>query len=234
MRFWNWTDKEDGSRNLDISGVIAEESWWGDEVTPMAFREELEAGEGDITVWINSCGGDVFAASEIYTMLKDYKGKVTVKISALAASAASVIAMAGDEVLMSPTAMLMIHNPATMAYGDAKEMKHTIEVLDGVKESIINAYELKTGLSRVEISHLMDNETWLDARTAIQKGFCDGYIERLVIEPPQNEEDSKKVVAFSARSAIVALAKKVNAQDIKNTGRSVTTLRKKLALSQKI
>ena len=114
------------------------------------------SGEGDITIWINSPGGDVFAANQIYNMLMDYKGKVTVKIDGIAASAASVIAMAGGDVLMSPVSMIMIHNPATIAIGDTEEMEKAIAMLEEIKESIINAYELKTGLSRAKISHLMD------------------------------------------------------------------------------
>ena len=109
-------------------------------MTPGLFKDELTAGEGDITVWINSPGGDVFAAAQIYNMLKDYAGKVTVRIDSLAASAASVIAMAGDEVYMSPVAMMMIHNPSTVAFGEARDMEKAITMLNEVKESILNAY----------------------------------------------------------------------------------------------
>ena len=174
-KFWNFSN--DGEKRvLRLDGPIDEDSFWGDEVTPSDFRNELEAGSGDIVVYINSPGGNVFAASEIYTMLMEYMGHVTVEIDAIAASAASVIAMAGETVRISPTAMIMIHNPATVAMGDAQELKHTIAVLNEVKESIINAYELKTGLSRQEISNLMDRETWLNARKAIELGFADEII----------------------------------------------------------
>jgi ATP-dependent Clp protease protease subunit len=108
-KFWNWVKNEEG-RTLYLDGAIAEETWFGDEVTPKQFKAELISGSGDITVWINSPGGCVFAASQIYNMLMDYKGKVTVKIDGIAASAASVIAMAGGEVLMSPVSMIMVHN----------------------------------------------------------------------------------------------------------------------------
>lgn len=121
-KFWNWVRNE-GERTLFLNGEISDETWYGDEVTPKLFKDELLSGEGDITVWINSPGGDVFAAAQIYNMLMDYKGHVTVKIDGLAASAASVIAMAGTKVLMSPVAMMMIHNPATIAIGDTAEMK---------------------------------------------------------------------------------------------------------------
>ena len=157
-----------------MSGTIAEESWFDDDVTPQLFKDELMAGSGDITVWINSPGGDCVAAAQIYNMLMDYKGNVTVKIDGIAASAASVIAMAGTKVLMSPVSMMMIHNPMTIAFGDSAEMQKAIEMLGSVKDSIINAYEIKTGLSRAKLSHLMDAETWMDANKAVELGFADG------------------------------------------------------------
>ena len=150
-KFWNWIKNSDDTRILRLEGPIDEESFWGDEITPQMFRDELESGEGDVTVWINSPGGNVFAAAEIYTMLKDYKGSITVKIDAIAASAASVVAMAGDTVQMSPVAMLMIHDPSTVAMGNTKDMEKAIEVLTEVKESIINAYAAKSGLSHARI-----------------------------------------------------------------------------------
>lgn len=154
-KFWNWVETEVG-RTLYLDGAIAEETWYGDEITPKQFKSELMSGKGDITIWLNSPGGCVFAASQIYNMLMDYKGNVTVKIDGIAASAASVIAMAGTDVLISPTGLMIIHNPMTIAFGDKVEMEKAIEMLNEVKESIINAYELKTGLSRTKLSHLMD------------------------------------------------------------------------------
>ena len=147
-------------------------------MTPQLFKDELNSGEGDITVWINSPGGDCVAAAQIYNMLMDYKGNVTVKIDGIAASAASVIAMAGTKVLVSPVSMLMIHNPATIAFGDSAEMQKAINMLSEVKESIINAYELKTGMSRAKISRLMDAETWMDAGSAVEMGFADEIWKR--------------------------------------------------------
>ncbi|HEM5075646.1 TPA: Clp protease ClpP, partial [Streptococcus suis] len=152
---------------------IADETWFGDEVTPQVFKNDLHAGNGDITLWINSPGGDVFAAAQIYNMLMDYKGDVHVVIDGLAASAASVIAMAGTTVSMSPVAMMMIHNPWTVAQGEAKDMQKVIEMLGEIKESIINAYELRTGLSRTKLSHLMDSESWFNAKKAVELGFAD-------------------------------------------------------------
>lgn len=173
-KFWNWIRNEkEKTRTLYLNGEISDETWYGDEVTPELFLSELSAGDGDITVWINSPGGDVFAAAQIYNMLMDYKGNVTVKVDALAASAASVIAMAGTTVQMSPVAMMMIHNPMTIAIGDSDEMKRAGSMLDEVKESIMNAYEIKTGLSRNELSNLMNAESWFNARKAIELGFAD-------------------------------------------------------------
>ena len=186
-KFWEWkeiekvvneTGEKETERVLILNGVIASDSWFGDEVTPDEFKKELNSGTGDIVIWINSPGGDCLAASLIYTMLMEYKGHVTVKVDGIAASAASVIAMAGTKVCMSPTSMLMIHNPMTMASGDKGEMNKAIEMLDAVKESIINAYELKTGLRRNKISEMMDNETWMDAKKAIEYGFCDEMLTR--------------------------------------------------------
>ena len=152
-------------RTLFLNGTIAEESWFDDDITPQLFKEELMAGSGDITVWINSPGGDCVAAAQIYNMLMDYPHNVTVKIDGIAASAASVIAMAGTRVLVSPVSMMMIHNPMTVAMGDTAEMQKAIEMLFSVKDSIINAYEIKTGLSRAKLSHLMDAETgWTRTR----------------------------------------------------------------------
>lgn len=178
QKFWNWVRNEDGIRILTIDGVIAEESWFDDDVTPKLFREQLNAGQGDIVIYVNSPGGDCVAASQIYTMLMEYKGRVTVKIDGIAASAASVIAMAGTEVLMAPTSLLMIHNPLTVAIGDTEEMQKAIAMLDEVKESIITAYELKTGMSRAKLAHLMDAETWMNAQKAIELGFADGILTR--------------------------------------------------------
>lgn len=186
-KFWNWktrtvtnqeTQEQIQERTLFLNGTIAEESWFDDDVTPQLFKNELNSGSGDVTVWINSPGGDCVEAAQIYNMLMDYKGSVTVKIDGIAASAASVIAMAGTKVLVSPVSMLMIHNPMTAAFGNSDEMQRAIEMLGSVKDSIINAYEIKTGLSRAKLSHLMDAETWMDANKAVELGFADEIIQR--------------------------------------------------------
>ncbi|HEO4071308.1 TPA: Clp protease ClpP [Streptococcus agalactiae] len=188
-KFWNFTD-EGGVRTLRIEGQIADETWFGDEVTPQQFKNDLISGTGDITLWINSPGGDVFAAAQIYNMLMDYQGDVHVIIYGLAASAASVIAMAGTTVSMSPVAMMMIHNPWTFAQGEAKDMAKVIEMLGEIKESIINAYELRTGLSRTKISHLMDSESWFNAKKAVELGFADKVLFEKEETPEQDDQNS--------------------------------------------
>lgn len=205
-----WKNQADGDeaevRVLELYGTIAEESWFDDDVTPAMFREELFAGDGDIVIWINSPGGDCIAASQIYSMLMDYKGNVTVKIDGVAASAASVIAMAGTQVLMAPTALMMIHNPMTLAFGDHTDMQKAIEMLDEVKESIINAYEIKTNLSRTKLSHLMDSETWMNANKAVELGFADDILadEKLAVSIP--------AYAFSGRAVENTLLNKITAK----------------------
>ncbi len=227
-KFWNWKkvknqETRTEERILELSGTIAEDSWFDDDVTPQIFKDELNSGAGDITVWINSPGGDCVAAAQIYNMLSNYKGKVTVKIDGIAASAASVIAMAGDTVLVSPVSMFMIHNPATMAWGDHTEMQKAMDMLSEVKESIINAYVLKTGLSRPKLSHLMDAETWMDANKAVELGFADDIMARAKTEQGEDGEgdtdgEEKKSpsahssMLFSRRAADNALLNKVIAK----------------------
>ncbi|MBV4431547.1 Clp protease ClpP [Clostridium tyrobutyricum] len=224
-KFWNWVRDSDEVRTLYLNGVISEETWWGDEVTPKMFKDELLAGTGDITVWINSPGGDVFAAAQIYNMLMEYTGKVTVKIDGLAASAASVIAMAGGDVYMSPVSMLMIHNPSTIAIGDSEEMLRAKALLDEVKESIINAYELKTGLSRTKLSHLMDAESWMNANKAIELGFAD-KIMFMESETP----DLTDSLIFSRMAVTNSLISKLPKQPKQKTGTPIESLDKRLSL----
>lgn len=209
-KFWNWVNliqEESETRTLFLNGTIAEESWFDDDISPAIFKDELNSGTGEITVWINSPGGDCIAAAQIYNMLVDYKGKVKVYIDGLAASAASVIAMAGDEVLMSPVSMMMIHNPATMAFGDHEDMKKAIDMLDEVKESIINAYEIKSGLSRDKLSKLMDNETWMNANKAVELGLADGIIEK---EDKDKDEAKPSALLFSSKLVNKALFNKIS------------------------
>lgn len=212
-KFWNWIKNEDNSRTLFLDGTIAEESWFGDEVTPKMFKAELLSSEGDVEIWINSPGGDCVAASQIYNMLMDYKGNVKVKIDGIAASAASVIAMAGTTVEMSPTSLMMVHNPLTVAIGDTEEMHKAIDMLSEVKESIINAYEIKTGLSRAKLSHLMDSETWMNANKAVELGFADS-----IMFEEKRKSNQIETYSFSRRAVTNSLLDKIN-----NNKRSVKT-----------
>ena len=218
-KFWNWktrtvtnqeTQEQVQERTLFLNGTIAEESWFDDDVTPQLFKDELMAGSGDITVWINSPGGDCVAAAQIYNMLMDYKGNVTVKIDGIAASAASVIAMAGTKVLVSPVSMLMIHNPMTAAFGNSDEMQRAIEMLSSVKDSIINAYEIKTGLSRAKLSHLMDAETWMDANKAVELGFADEIMQRST--ETENTAAPTVSMLYSKANVVNSLMEKIAAK----------------------
>lgn len=202
-KFWNFinnqaTEETPENIELRISGDIISDDdawiyeWFGIQAaSPNAFREELSQYDGkDITVWIDSYGGDVFAGAGIYNALKNHNGKVTTKIDGKAMSAASVIAMAGDEILMSPVAIMMIHNPLSVVQGYASDMRKQADVLDEVKESIVNAYQAKTQKSRNQISAMMDDETYMSANSAIKQGFADGILY-------QDEGENKNVMNFS-------------------------------------
>ena len=242
--FWKWTnletsEEQSAERVLELYGTIAEESWFDDDITPRMFKEELLSGDGDVTVWINSPGGDCVAASQIYSMLMDYKGNVTVKIDGIAASAASVIAMAGTKVLMAPTALMMIHNPMTGAFGDHEDMQKAIEMLNEVKESIINAYEIRTNLSRAKLSHLMDSETWMNAKKAIELGFADDILtdEKREADVPAYEFSDKAVekalinkITAKTKSVAKAKAPEPPVKPEVKPGRSVDDLMERLNL----
>ena len=228
-KFWNWVRNEDEPSVLVLNGEISDETWFGDEVTPGLFRDELQQCQGDISVWINSPGGDCFAAAQIYNMLMDYPHNVTVKIDGLAASAASVIAMAGTEVQMSPVAMMMIHNPATVAIGDTAEMQKAISMLDEVKESIMNAYEIKTGMSRSKISHLMDAESWFNATKAVELGFADKVLFSDP-DPEQKDEEALPAMMFSRAAVTNSLLSKLMPPKPAAPGTPVDQLEKRLSV----
>lgn len=210
MKFWDVVDQDGKDPEIRIEGVITmEQGFWdwlfGKKDRSMtAIEKELLALRGkNITVYINSYGGEVYAGALIYTALKEHKGNVTVKIPAVAASAASVIAMAGNTVMMSPTAIMMIHNPRTQAEGEAKDMLKAAQVLAEVKETIMSAYTAKTKLSREEIAALMDDETWMGVSKAKQLGFVD--------EAMFEEDDTN-----NATMANIASAQKIyNAMSLK-------------------
>lgn len=226
-KFWNWVRDEGEPSVLVLNGEISDETWFGDEVTPKLFKDDLDKCQGDIAVWINSPGGDVFAAAQIYNMLMDYPHNVTVKIDGLAASAASVIAMAGTEVQMSPVAMMMIHNPMTVAIGDSAEMQKAIAMLDEVKESIMNAYEIKTGLTRTKISHLMDAESWFNAKKAVELGFADKILFSDDAEEAGSDQDMEAVM-FSRKAVTNSLLSKLTPE--KKSGTPIDQLEKRLSL----
>ena len=193
-RFWNIRpddEPEDGVLTLD--GVLVTDSWWDDDDVNSSkkFRQAL-AKYRNVTVVINSPGGDVMAGAEMYSALREHstsgKGKVTVKITALAASAASVVAMAGDEVLMSPVAYMMVHNPWAIMAGNAEDMRREADALDEIAEGIINAYQLRTHKSRAKLKELMDGETYMNARRCIAEGFADGLLYEAPTEPDEEEE----------------------------------------------
>lgn len=218
-RFWNWSGPQN-QRVLTISGTIAEDSWVDDEVTPQVFQDELSQGKGPIDLWLNSPGGDCVAASRIYTMLMNYPDDVNVKIDGIAASAASVIAMAGTKVSMAPTAMIMIHNPLTIVGGQKEDLDQAAQMLAETKESIINAYELKTNLPREKISAMMDDETWMNVNKAIELGFADDMLGQ--------NKDVTDCYSYSDKQSELVLLNKLKPQAKSNI--SVKSLQKRLSL----
>lgn len=225
-KFWNWVRNDNDERILMLNGEISNETWFGDEITPKEFRGELNSGQGKVTVWINSPGGDCFAAAQIYNMLMEYPGTVDVHIDGIAASAASVIAMAGNHVAISPVGMMMIHNPATVSIGDEREMKKAIEMLSEVKESIINAYELKTGLPRKQLSNMMNAESWMNAQKAVELGFADS-----ILYDGDDEGKETEGMIFSRAAVTNSLLNKLKAQVPKPDNRvDASVLNKRLDL----
>lgn len=245
-KFWNFIKNEETTETeLLFNGPISEETWFGDEITPALFRDELSKVSGNLTVWLNSPGGDVFAASQIYTMLKNHSGKITVKIDGIAASAASVVAMAGDVTLIAPTAMMMIHDPSTVAMGNKSDMEKAIMLLEEVKESIINAYETKSHLSRNKIAKMMSDETWLNAKKAHEMGFVDGILfencqnsdslenktEDTVTKQDSSEEQTYTAMQYSAGKTVQGFLQKVTASYVpEKKGTPVDQIEKRLEL----
>jgi ATP-dependent Clp protease protease subunit len=217
MRFWNFIKNDVSTEEVElrISGEIVSDDdawfyeWFGIQVTsPNAFREELAQHKGkNITVWIDSWGGDVFAAAGIYTALKEHDGKVTTKIDGKAVSAGSVIAMAGDEILMSPVSVMMIHNPWISTEGDASDMRHAADVLDEVKETIVNAYRIKSKRSRNKIAQMMDEETWMSAKKAVAEGFADGILYADDASPDPSVQDSFMLSRMAIQNSLSTSAK---------------------------
>lgn len=214
MSFYNFVrNEQSGADVLYIDGeIVTYEDWWGPDgqVVARNFRRRL-AQCGDVTVCINSPGGDVFAGAELYTALREHKdkGKVTVKVTGIAASAASVIAMAGDGVLMSPVAYMMIHDPWTSAVGNYREMEHQAQLLREIGEGLIAAYTAKTGKTRDEITALLAAETYMSAQRCVDEGFADG----ILYETPEPSAEGKRLdssmmqASRHSPSAVLAMVK---------------------------
>lgn len=189
MKFWKWSNSvSSNNQELILDGPIASDTWWGDEVTPDLFREELKQHAGDLTVVINSPGGDVFAGLAIYNALVNHNGNVTVRVDGLAASIASVIAMAGDKIIMSPGSMIMIHRPSVYAAGTVDDMEKAKDVLMKIEEGITPIYAKRTGLSDEKIADLLEAETWMLADKAVELGFADE-----VSEAPEKQKQDEGV-----------------------------------------
>lgn len=185
--FWKFKNSADDAAELLLYGEISDASWYGDEVTPKKFAEDLAAcGGKNLTVRVNSPGGDVFAAQAIYNQLKAYTGKVTVKIDGMCASAATVIACAGETVIMPSNTIYMIHNPksAMLGYYDAVQLGKVSDRLMTVKQTIVNVYMGRVGnaLSEVQVKHKMDSEEWMTADKAKEYGFVDEITDEIPIE----------------------------------------------------
>lgn len=212
-KFWKFRASADDPRvgELLLYGVIDSMSWWGDEITPKQFKKELD-NLGDvelIKVFINSEGGDVFAGQAIHSMLKRHQARIEVYIDGLAASIASVIAMAGDTVIMPRNAMMMIHNPWTIAMGTADDFRKLADDMDQIRESIIVTYQDKTGMDREEVIKLMDEETWMTAEEAVQMGFADEL------------EESKQIAASLNGRLLVVNGQQFDLSKYKNSPKIV-------------
>lgn len=213
-----------------LYGEIVNKTWWGDEVTPKQFKADLdELGEIEtLNVYINSPGGDVFAGQAIHSMLKRHKANVNVYIDGLAASIASVIAMAGDTIYIPKNAMMMIHNPWTIAIGNAEEFRKLADDLDKISESIIEAYKGKTFLDEDEIKELMNDETWMTAEEAVEYGFADELEEEKQVAASVNLEFFNKYK--NTPKKLLIAAKKIKKNPLKDKGKKIEKLKSKLAL----
>lgn len=188
------------NEDLRLDGVIGEDIWTQG-ITAAWVQEQLAQRPGDLTIWLNSPGGDVVEGSRIYTAIREHQGRVRICIDGIAASAASVIAMAADELCMAPTAYLMIHRASTIAWGNQDAMDEASRQLSAVDEGIIEAYRLKTGMSRKKIHQMMVEETWLNARAARDQGFADTilYLDDQQADEDEQEEQQEQTTDHSAR-----------------------------------
>jgi len=229
-KFWSWKNSVESNGNeLVIEGDISSrESWWGDSATPEMLRDELKEHQGDLTVSLNSGGGDVFAGVAMYNALRGHDGKVTIRVDGLAASIASIIAMAGDKIVMSPGSMMMIHKPWTLAIGDANEMEKVGEVLNSIEKSMLPIYTARTGKSEEEIKELLNAETWMTADEAVEMGFADEVIEAKekvsVSDAIKNLVNGKVAYSMSAtKDSINSLVEKIKAEEVEGQDATNTT-----------
>ena len=215
-------------KKIELNGNVVSNSdsffydWFGiDSISPSKVSKMVNDANGDeLEVVINSPGGDVFSGAQIYDILMSYSAKVTVRVQSIAASAASVIAMAGRPVVMSPVAQLMIHNVSSSAYGDYRDMDHMSDVLQSLNSSLAQAYKLKSGMSDEEIKSLMDDETWFTSLEAKQRKLCDeisypkGYQEEEITAGfmNSNAEANRKVASYSVTPDITKLKQMYNDQ----------------------
>lgn len=215
-KFWNWNVEASGENELIIDGVIASESWFDDEVTPKQFRDELKQHSGNITVRINSPGGDVFAGIAIYNMLNEHEGEVTIKIDGIAASIASLIAMAGDKIVMLPGSMMMVHNPWTFAAGNADDLEQVVESLKKCSESMLPIYVARTGQEESKVKELLKAETWMTAQDAVELGFADEAIESKTspADAMAKIQDLTSSIKSAVMQPVMSIKKKAEATNV--------------------
>ena len=214
-KFWKLKNSVDSSGStLILDGPISSETWWGDEVTPQLFRDELKKiTSNKLTVQINSPGGDVWAGVSIYDALKDLDAEVTVKVSGLAASIASIIAMAGDKIIMTPGSTMMIHRASMIAMGNTDDMQKAIEMLKTVEEGIENIYVDRTGQTKEAVKDMMEAETWMSAEKAVELGFADEVLTQVKDEEPVNAFMGNFAFSMSAtKESLENFASKVQEQ----------------------
>lgn len=220
-KFWEFRNAvASNGTELVIDGVVASETWWGDEVTPEEFRNELRKHSGDLTVVINSPGGDVFAGLSIYNALREHNGTITVRVDGLAASIASIIAMAGDHIAMSPGTQMMIHKPSVLVAGNADDLDKAKSVLEAIEDGMVPIYMARTGLSREKISEMLEAETWMSPEQAVELGFADEALAPVEKSEKPNPMESVqnllgRSMAFSmsaTRQSVASLIDKMRAQ----------------------
>ena len=181
---WKVTAKSDTEAEILLYDVISDfedEEWGVINAKGLISKVKALGNIQNITLRINSIGGDVFEAQAMYSYLKSHPANITVRVDGLAASAASVVAMAGNKVIMPSNALMMIHNPAGGVWGEAEDMRDTAEILDKIRDTVANVYIAKTGLEREKVIAMMDSETWLDATEAHKLKFCDEIEESVTV-----------------------------------------------------